>query len=244
MLTPLEMKERMLKLARKKGYIDSIFNYCDRWCERCSFTSRCRNYAFSENQPDIDGPELWEYLDNVFKATMLMLDEMMEKMGIDPAKIDKMEPIEEPDPKDHPLYKKVYKLSFDMHKWLDENNPNQSAFEQMEILPAENEKITRFKESLEVIFWYNFFISAKIFRALTGIEEDEQDEGQSDSNGSAKIALIALDRLIAAWSIVMENMMDHEDEILKFLIRLADIRKHTEAVFPLARKFIRPGFDQ
>jgi hypothetical protein len=38
--------------------------------------------------------------------------------------------------------------------------------------------------------------------------------------------------------------MQLEDEILKFLISLADIRKHTEAVFPLARKFVRPGFDQ
>lgn len=165
-------------------------------------------------------------------------------MGIDPTEIDKMEPIEEPDPKNHPLYKKVYKLSSDMHKWLEEKKPNQLAFEQMEILPADNEMITRFKESPEVIIWYNFFISAKIYRALTGIEEGEQDEGQSDSNGSAKIALITLDRLIASWSIVMENMMDHEDEILKFLISLVDIRKHTEAVFPLARKFVRPGFDQ
>jgi len=77
----------------------------------------------------------------------------------------------------------------------------------------------RFYEALEVIYWYNFFVSAKI-------------------------ALIALDRLIASWSIVMENMTDHEDEILKFLIQLADVRKHTEVTFPSACKFIRPGFDQ
>ena len=23
-------------------YIDGIFNYCDRWCERCRFEDRCR----------------------------------------------------------------------------------------------------------------------------------------------------------------------------------------------------------
>ena len=27
-----------------EGKIAGIFNYCDRWCERCSFTSRCSIY--------------------------------------------------------------------------------------------------------------------------------------------------------------------------------------------------------
>ena len=81
------------------------------------------------------------------------------------------------------------------------------------------------------------------FRALIPRDNYEADEIQTDSNGSAKIALIAVDRLIAAWSILMEKMTDHEDEILKFLISLADIRKQTELTFPMARKFVRPGFD-
>jgi len=27
------------------GFIVSIFNYCDRWCERCAFTPHCRLFA-------------------------------------------------------------------------------------------------------------------------------------------------------------------------------------------------------
>ena len=27
------------------GFIPGVFNYCDRWCERCPFSSRCRVYA-------------------------------------------------------------------------------------------------------------------------------------------------------------------------------------------------------
>ena len=27
------------------GFIVGIYNYCDRWCETCSFTSRCRVFA-------------------------------------------------------------------------------------------------------------------------------------------------------------------------------------------------------
>ena len=70
-----------------------------------------------------DGPELWDYLHTVFQATMLMLDEMMEEAGLDPEEIKNMDPPEEPDPKDHPLYKKVHELSFSMHKWLEEIKP-------------------------------------------------------------------------------------------------------------------------
>jgi hypothetical protein len=29
----------------RDGFIVSIFNYCDRWCEACAFTSRCRVFA-------------------------------------------------------------------------------------------------------------------------------------------------------------------------------------------------------
>lgn len=29
----------------RDGFIEGIFNYCDRWCERCKFTSHCRLFA-------------------------------------------------------------------------------------------------------------------------------------------------------------------------------------------------------
>jgi hypothetical protein len=42
------------------GFIVGIFNYCDRWCERCEFTSRCRVFA--------DGAELDASRDPGLKA--------------------------------------------------------------------------------------------------------------------------------------------------------------------------------
>jgi hypothetical protein len=243
MLTPSEMKDRMHELALKEEHIAGIYNYCDRWCERCTFTSKCLNFASSKDEPDSDGPELWDYLHTVFEATMLMLEEMMEEAGIDPDEIKNTEPPEKPDQKYHPLYKKVHELSFSMHHWLEEVKPGSPSVEQLEISSDDELTDKRFKEALEVIYFYNFFISAKIYRALIPRDDYEADDIQTDSNGSAKIALIAVDRLIAAWSLLMEKMTDHEDEILKFLISLADIRKQTELTFPVARKFVRPGFD-
>lgn len=63
-------------------------------------------------------------------------------------------------------------------------------------------------------------------------------------NGSAKIALVSVDRLIAAWAVILSENSEMEDEILDILINLAEIRKRTELYFPDARKFIRPGFDE
>lgn len=43
MLSPEEMKDRTLKLVKEGNFIEGIYNYCDRWCEKCSFTARCLN---------------------------------------------------------------------------------------------------------------------------------------------------------------------------------------------------------
>ncbi len=31
-------KEQLKKLAKDPKFISGIYNYCDRWCERCAFT--------------------------------------------------------------------------------------------------------------------------------------------------------------------------------------------------------------
>ncbi len=101
----------------------------------------------------------------------------------------------------------------------------------------------------EVLYWYQFFISAKIQRALHGIldldgEEDRDaiDDSQSDSNGSAKLALIAAERSILAWTYLMTP---ENTGIIRPLIDLLQrIIELTEQKFPNARDFVRPGFDE
>jgi hypothetical protein len=244
MLTPSEMKAKMEELSGKDGYIDSIFNYCDRWCERCSFTSQCRNYAFGNDAPSGDSPELWDYLHNVFKATMLMLVEKMEEMGIDPENLPEPDEQSEPDPEKHPLFIKAKNAASKMHEWLTQHNPEETISDKYGIYNPGEPNSSRFKDSLEVIYWYNFFIPAKIARALSGLNLNEIQDIDYDSNGSAKIALIALDRIIAAWTVVMNRLTASEEEILGFLINLSAIRKQTGIVFPYARGFVRPGFDE
>ena len=102
------------------------------------------------------------------------------------------------------------------------------------------------KGSMEIIRWYQDQIYVKLTRAIRGtLEESSQspDEVPEDSNVSAKVALIAIDRSIAAWGQMHKHFPEQEDNILDILVHLDQLRRKTEATFPDARAFVRPGFD-
>ena len=64
-----------------------------------------------------------------------------------------------------------------------------------------------------------------------------------DANGSAKIALVAIDRSMAAWS-ALQMSLPESAAIKPMLIELEGLRRGIETRFPRARSFIRPGFDE
>jgi hypothetical protein len=87
-----------------------------------------------------------------------------------------------------------------------------------------------------------------------GEDDDEEDDldleevmarsSVIDANGSAKIALVAIDRSMAAWSALQISLPEKSDTIKPMLIDLDRLRRGVEARFPRARNFIRPGFDE
>jgi len=101
------------------------------------------------------------------------------------------------------------------------------------------------KDCQEVINWYMDFIWIKFTRALSGKMEDYEDEEeiQSDSNGSAKIALVAVDRSMHAWRQLLDLIPD-EDRLIPLLSILSGIDKMARQEFPKAGEFVRPGFDE
>jgi hypothetical protein len=105
------------------------------------------------------------------------------------------------------------------------------------------------KECLEVIRWFQHFIYVKFMRALQGkigdVEfEDDGDNYPKDHNGSAKIALIACEKSLAAWLLVREHLPKQEDTVLPILAQLQRLIRLGDTAFPDARNFIRPGFDE
>jgi hypothetical protein len=104
------------------------------------------------------------------------------------------------------------------------------------------------KEALEIAQWDASFVTAKLARALDGRDRHEQGEDlddhsvQNDWNGSAKVALISLERSEVAWRVIAQSTGD--DEPAALTEQIAGLRREVEEAFPNARSFIRPGFDE
>ncbi|HEU4795840.1 MAG TPA: hypothetical protein VFT02_09435, partial [Pyrinomonadaceae bacterium] len=85
------MRRRSLtELASNPDLISGIYNYCDRWCERCPLTTRCLVYATeqvnhqeSPESQDIRNEAFWHKLSSVLLETQQMITEWAEEAGID-----------------------------------------------------------------------------------------------------------------------------------------------------------------
>ena len=82
-------KNQLRNLAESGNFIPGIYNYCDRWCERCPLTSKCLNYATTEadfsdpESKDISNAAFWDKISEMFKITMEMVQEDAERLDID-----------------------------------------------------------------------------------------------------------------------------------------------------------------
>ena len=107
-------------------------------------------------------------------------------------------------------------------------------------------EFVNFQDATEVVRWYHTLVSAKLRRAVQQGLTDRPSclNGMpKDSDGSAKVALVCMERSMAAWTRMREHLPEQEDNILDFLVVLERLRRETERVFPDARSFVRPGFD-
>lgn len=258
-------KEHIKKLSENPEFIPGIYNYCDRWCERCSFTSRCMNFALSEEHfddpqsRDINNKAFWDKLSEIFQVTLEMVKETAKEQGIDLASLDFEQAADERETtrnlaENHEcarlakVYSETVKNWFDSAEELFEKKADDLNLQARLELPKSNpaQEADSLKNSVDVIRWYQYFIYVKLVRAIRGTFEETSeglDEIPEDTNGSAKVALISIDRSIAAWGQMHRHFPEREGDILDILVHLDRLRRKTEAIIPDARAFVRPGFD-
>ena len=254
-------KDDLRKPARNPKFIPGIFNYCDRWCERCAFTARCRTFAMEqeanrrEGGPPRDMAAFWKRFEASLKLTKQMVLEMAKERGItfDPAEMEEIGREEERRERiagKHPIAKAGFKYAKMVDQWFKTGEGALREKEE-EILAQAKLGVTKVKEEVasltdvvEILRWYQHQIYVKLMRGLDADEEDEATgEFPKDSDGSVKVALIAMDRSIAAWLRLKEFFPDKTDSILTMLVHLDRLRRAAEKAFPNARSFVRPGFD-
>jgi hypothetical protein len=83
-------RDRLDDLMGDPRFIPGIYNYCDAWCRRCPFTSRCMNYAMAQEEEsgraqsrDAENGAFWDSLHETFESTMERLEEEAEEMDFD-----------------------------------------------------------------------------------------------------------------------------------------------------------------
>jgi len=265
----------MKKLAEDPKFIPGIYNYCDRWCERCAFTSRCMNYALSEDDfdnpqsQDISNKAFWDKLHEIFKVTLEMVKETAEEMGIDLNSIDYEEAAKQEEWVHETVKKQLYcraamKYIKMVNDWFDSNKGLlEDKADELQTLAEAGIPDTRpdyeavkIQDCLEVIRWYQHQIYIKLCRAASGMIRGESAFAEApadkledlkhfpeDANGSAKVAIIGIERSIAAWGGLLNQFPQQEHSILELLVNLKRLLRQVESVFPDARAFLRVGFD-
>lgn len=232
-----------------ENFIAGIHNYCDRWCERCTFTTRCRvadaESEMTDRERDIENKEFWLKIAATFAEASEMFQDKAEEFGIEINSVSDEEYAEIQKREDefianqeltglaHLYSKETTKLLEKQNEWL-----SFSAVEDFEK-----------QHMLEIIQWYQYFIAAKVMRGFHGIldfdgnfSEEELNDPESDANGSIKIAIIAAERSKLAWTALLSAK--NTSDIRPMISLLEKILKTAEKKFPNARDFVRPGFDE
>jgi hypothetical protein len=256
----------LIKLAQDPKFISGIYNYCDRWCERCTFTSRCLQYAQEQADAvdpetnDINNEAFWDKLRSVFEQTDEMLAELLKERGIDldsidDAEFDMQERRQHEEAESHELSRAAKRYAMMVKQWFDDQYPRiaQSLQPEEQDLPLvdfdRQEKLERIGDAFDIIRWYQLQIAVKIMRGLLSVAQEddfeiEMENQQKDSDGSVKVALIGIDRSIAAWGRLKEELAAEGQTVVPFLVQLERLRRAAEHAFPNARNFVRPGFDE
>ena len=231
--------------------IDFISSYCDRWCERCAFTARCSAFAGRvaiamcdgdvsagldlavgvphpadpKGQPAVPPPWLADFESH--EPTAEEIADVRKRQRAQEARIDACSIT---------LAARAYALL--AHRWLEARG---------ERLQCTGDALVC--DAVDVIVWDQHLIGAKLHRALHGRDEFQQGDPfgddhpiQNDWNGSAKVALISIERSAAAWR-TLASCSDGETPAL-MAHHLEQLRAEVEREFPNARTFVRPGFDE
>lgn len=262
--------DELARLAGDPEIVPGIHNYCDRWCERCPLTRRCLVFKVEaqrrarRERPGARAEDaneaFWDDLAESFAVALKLIRREAARHGID---LDDPEFRAQAAGEERRRRRLAAQRGRALHRLasgytksagnvLERLQPSLAATEaalQTEArlgVGAPAAEAAAIGDALEVVQWYQFFIEVKLRRATDGLV-DAAEEGvvapSDNANGSAKIALIAIERSVGAWLRLRTACNDEADTILDLLVRLERLRRAVEREFPNARAFRRPGFD-
>ncbi|MDE6450742.1 MAG: hypothetical protein K2L23_00325, partial [Odoribacter sp.] len=86
------MAKKNLENQEEPGFIPGIYNYCDRWCERCGLQLRCISFVmgkrmeekgeFDKERGEMKSDEMWKRLKSIFESAYEVLQELADERGM------------------------------------------------------------------------------------------------------------------------------------------------------------------
>lgn len=220
----------------KDGFIVGIFNYCDRWCERCALTNRCRLFAdmaeidFEEGNGPLTEPRL-----------------LRERRRLATQMIELTAEAEELSARHRPKTGEPFgQLPRDLEGSME---PDPEVVANADVLRSKLRQLQlsanpAVRLAVETIQYFSLFVPMKMMRAFSQVARHGPGDQQSDANGSGKAALLALERMEAAWRTLIDTSHYSAREAAPFLAEIGRMQRNLGRAVPNARGFVRPGFDE
>jgi len=263
----------MSELNHMHENISGIYNYCDRWCEKCYYTNRClvfkkeaeRDIKHILNDEDRNDPEVFakDIADNfqeAFNHLNNFMAEEYEEFEKDDFDLDDEDELddgffkEELDDDerpstflrnaDNPLILLSEKLFKDFYKYYD---LIKSKF------PTElDEKNPQnlLQQNLEILGWYTPQINVKIRmcywnnnKISKSINPELLEIDKEMLNVTARIAFVGIDNCISALNNLHQQKLALQSETISLLATIKQIKEMFVAEFPTALTYKLPYFD-
>ncbi len=236
---------RKMRSLPKGRFISGIFNYCDRWCERCSLNSYCSVFQLSQemgHEADLEGYDR-QWIDEVaakYEGIIDLVEKERGSLNINAAELArndgfniclKDDLLYRPESRELLTIAEYYAKS--LGEWFRETGEERI------------EEVIGNRSVFQTIVFFQTSIAVKMFRALIGEDEEEDsDPVQNDANGSAKAVMQMIRESLHAWAWVLMKRKELKNTGMKQIILLSDMLRGLQEKFPLAEEFIRPGFDE
>ncbi len=252
----------------KKSYISGIYNYCDRWCERCSFTSNC--YLFTTesrittheimNNGELPEPEdIFPPIDSDEDENeeLFFDEEDDEDFDFEDEDYDD-ESIEEEMEQDRKFFEQNNSPLEELSDgYMEKAHPllkaldSKYGFYENANKNLDEDEFKRLNNAFEIFAFYHMFIHVKYKRAVHAKldvlrEDDPEMIGMHayDMNGTAKIATLSVNNSINALNELYHAFPEFDKEISELLVLLGKIKNESDKEFPDCMKFKRPGLDE
>ena len=232
--------DELLKMARRKKFKPGIYNFCDRWCERCKDKDKCFLYAWETQrraQNIIEGKDD-NWLDEIkhnFEITKKLIERSLKEEGIDPRKALKEKPKKHWDDNVDKRYDK-FQCLIKAREYMKEvadflDNFHKSRYRHYPKLGLEV-GFEDIKDEIETISWYHTFLPMKVWRTLYEKESWQRERDRYLKNLIKKdfkkfclLVMKCLDKSISAWRNLGKKRKEFSRPAKYFLVLLEDIKQ-------------------